>query len=63
MASLIGVSRVMSGYHFITDVAGGAVVGSSVGILIASVHNSPVEVVPVVNPETKSSGLSLQGSF
>jgi len=63
VASLIGVSRVMSGYHFITDVAGGAVVGSSVGILIASVHNSPVEVVPVVNPETKSSGLSLQGSF
>ena len=63
VATFIAVARVMSGYHFITDVAGGAVVGSSVGILISSVHNSPVHVVPVVNPETKTSGISLQGSF
>jgi membrane-associated phospholipid phosphatase len=63
LSTFVAVSRVMSGYHFITDVAGGAVVGSSIGILIASVHNSPVHVVPVVNPETKSSGISLQGSF
>ena len=63
VATLIAVSRVMAGYHFITDVTGGAVVGSSIGVLIASVHNSPVEIVPVVNPETKSAGMALAGNF
>jgi membrane-associated phospholipid phosphatase len=63
VATLVAVSRVMAGYHFITDVTGGAVVGSSIGVLIASVHNSPVQVVPVVNPETKSAGLGLTGTF
>ncbi len=41
VATMIAISRVMAGYHFITDVTGGAVVGSSLGVLIASVHNSP----------------------
>lgn len=63
VATLVAVSRVMAGYHFITDVTGGAIVGSSIGVLIASVHNSPVEVVPVVNPETKSAGMALTGNF
>src|SRR5262249_48087881 len=65
VASLIGVSRVMAGYHFITDVVGGAVVGSSLGVLVASVHGSPVRVVPVVDhgPGGSSSGLAIQGSF
>ncbi len=62
-ASAVAVSRVFAGYHFITDVVGGAVVGSSLGVLIGSLHGSPVHVVPVVNPETKTSGLGLSGSF
>jgi membrane-associated phospholipid phosphatase len=62
-ASFVGFSRVMSGYHFITDVLGGAVVGSSVGILVASVHGSPVHIVPVTDPVTKTSGLALNGTF
>jgi membrane-associated phospholipid phosphatase len=63
LATLVATARVMSGYHFITDVAGGAVVGSSIGVLIASVHNSPVQVIPVVNPETRSAGLGISGNF
>ena len=65
VASLIGVARVMSGYHFITDVVGGAVVGSSLGVLVASVHGSPVHVVPVVNRDAGGSagGLAISGSF
>ena len=66
VASAIGVARVMSGYHFITDVVGGALVGSSLGVLVASVHSSPVHVVPVVNktPEGGSgAGLALSGAF
>jgi hypothetical protein len=33
--------------HFITDAVGGAVVGSSVGVIIPSLHGSPVSIVPV----------------
>ncbi|HEY0476613.1 MAG TPA: phosphatase PAP2 family protein [Kofleriaceae bacterium] len=66
VASMIGVARVMAGYHFITDVVGGAVVGSSLGVLVASVHKSPVHVVPIVNESPAgghTSGLALSGSF
>ena len=66
-ASMIAVSRVMAGYHFITDVLGGAVVGSSLGVLIGSVHNSPVQVVPVVNHDDRTGAtaatLGIQGTF
>ena len=61
--SFVGVSRVMSGYHFITDVLGGAVVGSSLGLMVASLHGSPVHIVPVTDPLTKTSGLALTGMF
>jgi membrane-associated phospholipid phosphatase len=65
VASLVALSRVMAGYHFITDVVGGAVVGSSIGVLVASVHGSPVEVVPVVSetPAGRQAGLEIRGSF
>jgi membrane-associated phospholipid phosphatase len=65
VASAIGVARVMAGYHFITDVVGGAVVGSSLGVLVASVHNSPVHVVPVVDhsPGGNAAGAAIQGTF
>ncbi|MFT3697178.1 MAG: phosphatase PAP2 family protein [Kofleriaceae bacterium] len=67
LASMIGVSRVAAGYHFVTDVVGGAVVGSSLGILIGSLHGSPVQVVPVVNHDDQtrstSAGMSFSGTF
>ncbi len=65
VASLIGLSRVMAGQHFVTDVVGGAVVGSSIGVLVASVHGSPVHVVPVVSetPTGRQGSLAITGSF
>lgn len=61
IASFVGVGRIMSGNHFITDVVGGAVVGSSVGVLVTALHHSPVRVVPIVS-ETQA-GLGVKGSF
>ena len=67
VASFVATARVMSGYHFITDVVGGAIVGSSVGVLITSVHKSPVKVVPVTNHDAmgnlSGAGLGLAGTF
>ena len=67
IASLVGVARVESGYHFITDVVGGAAVGVSVGVLVSSVHKSPVQIVPVVNHDAKGelsgAGLGISTSF
>lgn len=67
VASFIATARVMSGYHFITDVVGGAIVGSSVGVLITSVHKSPVKVVPVTDHDAAgnltAAGLGVAGNF
>lgn len=67
IATFVGVARVESGYHFITDVIGGAVVGTSIGVLVSSVHKSPVHVVPVVNHDASGNlsgaGLGLSGEF
>lgn len=60
-AAFVGVSRVLAGQHFITDVLGGALVGSSVGVVVASVHGSPVSVVPVVGEHQQ--GLGLRAAF
>jgi membrane-associated phospholipid phosphatase len=48
LALFIASARVMGGQHFITDSLGGAVVGASVGMLVASLHGSPVTILPVV---------------
>jgi membrane-associated phospholipid phosphatase len=45
--TLVATARVMGGMHFISDSVGGMVVGVSVGVLIPSLHGSPVAVVPV----------------
>ena len=59
--AFVGTARVLAGQHFITDAAGGALVGASIGILVSSLHASPVTVVPVVS-ETQR-GLGIQGTF
>lgn len=47
IASFVATARVLGGMHFITDAVGGAIVGSSVGVIIPSLHGSPVSIVPV----------------
>lgn len=61
VATFVSTARVLAGRHFITDSVGGAVVGTSVGILVPALHGSPVKVVPMVSP--KEGYLSVVGSF
>jgi membrane-associated phospholipid phosphatase len=61
LAVTTGMARIFAGRHFITDVAGGLIVGTSCGVLIPSLHGSPVRVVPVVSDTQR--GLQLVGTF
>ena len=61
IASSVGVARVMAGKHFITDVVGGAVVGSSTGVLVPALHSTPVKVVPQLHRDAK--GVAIIGWF
>jgi len=47
MATFVAAARVLGGMHFATDATGGAIVGTSLGVLIPSLHGSPVAVVPL----------------
>jgi membrane-associated phospholipid phosphatase len=58
MATFVAVARVMGGMHFISDAAGGAVVGISVGMLVPSLHGSPVSIVPMAGEGRKGVALS-----
>lgn len=60
-ASFVGTARVMAGKHFITDAIAGAVIGTSVGLLVPAIHSSPVKIVPVVSDTRR--GLEVAGSF
>jgi membrane-associated phospholipid phosphatase len=61
IATFVATARVLGGMHFITDVAGGAVVGISVGVLVPSLHGSPVSIVPVAGDGQH--GLALAARF
>ncbi len=60
-SAFVASARVLAGQHFITDAAGGALVGSSTGILISALHSLPVTLVPVVGDTQR--GLGIQGAF
>jgi membrane-associated phospholipid phosphatase len=61
MAAFVATGRVFAGMHFITDAVGGAVVGTSMGVLVPALHGSPVRIVPVVGERER--GLTVMGSF
>jgi membrane-associated phospholipid phosphatase len=46
--------------HFISDSIGGAIVGTSLGVLIPSLHASPVTVVPVAGEGQRGMALSFR---
>jgi len=62
VAAFVATARVMGGMHFISDSVGGTVVGVSLGVLIPSLHRSPVAVVPVAG-ENGQRGIALAAHF
>jgi membrane-associated phospholipid phosphatase len=60
-ATFVATARVMGGQHFITDSLAGAVIGTSVGIIVPALHGSPVKIVPVISPTAQ--GLGVTGNF
>lgn len=61
LALAVATARVMGGMHFITDAAGGAIVGTSMGVLVPALHRSPVRVAPSAG--AAQLGVSLVGAF
>ena len=59
-AAFVASARVLGGMHFISDSIGGAIVGTSLGILIPSLHASPVTVVPVAGDGQRGMALSFR---
>jgi membrane-associated phospholipid phosphatase len=60
LAAFIAGARVAGGMHFLTDALGGAVVGTSLGVLIPSLHGSPVSIVPVAGEKQQGLAVRLQ---
>ena len=44
IGALVGSARVLGGQHFLTDVLVGAVVGTSLGVLVPALHDTPVQL-------------------
>lgn len=61
LASFVAMARVLGGMHFISDSTGGAVVGVSLGMLVPSLHGSPVAIVPVTGQG--AAGVALSARF
>jgi membrane-associated phospholipid phosphatase len=59
IALLVAVSRVQAGHHFPTDVIAGAIVGTSLGLLIPALHDQPIQVTPLALPS--GGGIALSG--
>jgi membrane-associated phospholipid phosphatase len=57
-ATFVALARVLGGMHFISDSTGGAVVGVSLGVLVPSLHGSPVAIVPVSGEGARGVALS-----
>jgi membrane-associated phospholipid phosphatase len=62
MGAFVATARVMGGMHFISDSIGGTIVGVSLGVLIPSLHRSPVAVVPVAGNDGQR-GIALAVRF
>jgi membrane-associated phospholipid phosphatase len=39
-ATVVGLLKIHAGYHYPTDIAAGAVVGTSIGVLVPMLHRA-----------------------
>ncbi|MEA2700725.1 MAG: hypothetical protein QOI66_4996 [Myxococcales bacterium] len=60
IAAFVSAARVMGGMHFISDSVGGAIVGTSLGVLVPALHASPVAVVPMTGKEQRGVALNIR---
>ena len=58
---LVGVSRVLSGSHFPSDVLIGAAFGAGVGLAMPAVHDRPLRIAPLASGGAH--GLLVSGAF
>jgi membrane-associated phospholipid phosphatase len=58
---LVGVSRVLSGAHFPSDVLVGAALGAGVGLALPAMHDRPLRIEPVASADY--GGLLMSGAF
>lgn len=58
---LVGVSRVLSGAHFPSDVLVGAALGAGVGLALPALHDRPLRIEPVASADY--GGLFVSGAF
>jgi membrane-associated phospholipid phosphatase len=58
---LVGVSRVMAGGHFPSDVLVGMAFGAGVGLALPALHDSPVRVAPIATEACR--GVLVSGAF
>ena len=57
VGALVGSARVIAGQHFLTDVIVGAIVGTSLGLLVPALHDSPVRLQ--VSPQSVGLGVTM----
>jgi membrane-associated phospholipid phosphatase len=60
-SGLVGVSRVMSGGHFPSDVLIGAALGAGVGLALPALHDRPLRIEPVA--DAHYGGVLVAGAF
>lgn len=58
---LVGVSRVLSGSHFPSDVLIGAAFGAGVGLALPAMHERPLRIEPLASAD--AGGLLFSGAF
>jgi membrane-associated phospholipid phosphatase len=58
---LVGVSRVLSGSHFPSDVLIGAAFGAGVGLALPALHDRPLRIAPLPSADVR--GVLVSGAF
>jgi membrane-associated phospholipid phosphatase len=60
-SGVVAAGRILAGRHFLSDVLAGALVGTGMGVLVPSLHERRLALVPTAS--AGAAGLSLSGSF